>query len=451
MTSAQPANHHSRRPRKSLGENPADDRISLIGEIFEVEITSVAHGGHCVGRADGQVLFVRHTAPGELVRAQITSGTDQDRFLRADAVEVLRASPQRVPSRCALSGPGGCGGCDWQHLSLIGQRELKAAVITEQFKRLAGIEIAVTVQSVLGDNDGLGWRTRVRHSITPSGQLGLRAHRSHQVVPVPECAIAHPQVQQVERAAPNWPGARSVEVIAPGATGIPLVVVDGPGRQVIPPRAELAASVLRQTARGPQRVRGRSWVQEPVRTPEFSGTFQVSGSGFWQVHPGAAGVLVSAVLAAAQPRPGEQALDLYAGVGLFAAALAQEVGPQGAVLAVESHPQSVRDARKNLAEYDQVGITQARVADFLELSAERELTADIIVLDPPREGAGAQVVSGIAKLSPRVICYVACDPASLARDVKTFAAHGYVLAGLQAFDCFPMTAHVECVATLIKG
>ncbi|MGL5828139.1 MAG: TRAM domain-containing protein, partial [Angustibacter sp.] len=144
MSPVTPAHDRGRRSKASH-DTPAPASVSLIGQIHEVDITAVAHGGHCVGRADGRVLFVRHTAPGERVRARITSGTSTDRFLRADAVEVLRPSPERVASRCAVSGPGGCGGCDWQHLSLAGQRALKADVIAEQFRRLAGLDVAVEV------------------------------------------------------------------------------------------------------------------------------------------------------------------------------------------------------------------------------------------------------------------------------------------------------------------
>ncbi len=423
---------------------------SLVGQSFEVEITAVAHGGHCIARHEGQVLFVRHTAPGERVVAQITHGNKGDKFLRADAIEIVTASAERVERRCGISGPGGCGGCDWQHLSLAGQRKLKAQVIAEQLKRLAGLEWSGEVVQVPGDDDGLGWRTRVRHSVNGSGQLGLYAHRSHRIIAVAQCPIAHLSVQKVELQAPKWPGASSVEVIAPGDGGTPLVVVQSNGRPTVPPRAELAASVLRQSARGLERVRGRTWVSEPVAAPGFSRDFRVSGSGFWQVHPGAASVLVEAVLAGLDPQPGEQALDLYCGVGVFAAALAERVGEDGAVLAVESDPQSVRDARRNLHNLPQVGITVGRVEPVLAATAEADLRADLVVLDPPREGAGATVVAAIAAVQPRAISYVACDPAALARDLKTFAGLGYHLKQLQAFDCFPMTQHVECVATLTR-
>jgi tRNA/tmRNA/rRNA uracil-C5-methylase (TrmA/RlmC/RlmD family) len=461
-----------------------------VGDVVEVDVGAVAHGGHCVARFQGRVIFVRHTAPGERVRVRITQGGDGDRFLRGDAVEVLTASADRVPPRCPVSGPGGCGGCDWQHLSTPAQRRLKAQVVHEQLERLAGLDVTVLVEPVLvepvlvepvpgaadglgaadgpgtgdglGADDGLGWRTRVRHAVSPSGRLGFRAHRSHDVVEVDTCPIAHPGVRAVQLAAPSWPGAAAVEVVAP-AEGPPLVVVEPAGGDVsagaraggrtpaIPRRSVLDVSVALSGPQGLERLRGRTWVREQVALDGGPPRdFRVTGSAFWQVHPGAATVLVRAVLAALDPQPGEQALDLYAGVGLFAAALAGLVGDEGAVLAIESHPQAVRDARRNLHDLPRVGITAGRVDRVLATTLESGMTADLVVLDPPRDGAGRRVVEQIAALRPRAVAYVACDPASLARDVRTFGGLGYRLDGLRAFDCFPMTQHVECVARLVR-
>jgi tRNA/tmRNA/rRNA uracil-C5-methylase (TrmA/RlmC/RlmD family) len=176
--------------------------------------------------------------------------------------------------------------------------------------------------------------------------------------------------------------------------------------------------------------------------------WQVTGSGFWQVHPGAADALVSAVLDGLEPRRAERALDLYAGVGLFSAGLAAAVGPGGHVLAVESDEVAAVDATANLADLPHVAVLRERVDRVLAGPAVR--AADIVVLDPPRTGARRDVVAALAGLSPRAVAYVACDPAALARDVAFFAGHGYELASLRAFDLFPMTHHVECVAILAR-
>ena len=176
--------------------------------------------------------------------------------------------------------------------------------------------------------------------------------------------------------------------------------------------------------------------------------FRVSGAGFWQVHPGAAQVLLDAVLAATSPAPGERALDLYCGVGLFAAGLAERVGPTGAVVGVEGEARAVADARRNLHDLPWVRLQAGHVDAALGAGLG---AADLVVLDPPRTGAGRDVVERILALRPRVVAYVACDPAALARDVRTASELGYRLAALRAFDLFPMTQHVECVATLVPA
>lgn len=418
----------------------------------------MAHGGHCVARHEGRVLFVRHTLPGERVRARVTEGADGDRYLRADAIEVLLPAAGRVEPPCALAGPGKCGGCDWQHASPAAQRELLADVVREQLQRLAGLDVPVRVESVPGDVGGLGWRTRVQFAVDDEGALGLRRHRSHDVLAVASCPIAHPGVDASTVTAHTWAGARSVEVVVPSVDEPPLVLVEplldpvvGPGgarRRPRLPAVPASVSVL-AAGGGPERVTGRSWVREQVRVGGWQREFRVSGSSFWQVHPGAAATLVGAVLDALDPRDGDQVLDLFAGVGLFAAAIADRVAPRGAVLAVEGDERAVRDARRNLHDLPGVGITAGRVDRVLAAMLPSGLRADLVVLDPPRTGAGRTVVQQVCAIQPRAIAYVACDPAALARDVAYAARYGYRLADVRAFDMFPMTHHVECVATLV--
>jgi tRNA/tmRNA/rRNA uracil-C5-methylase (TrmA/RlmC/RlmD family) len=224
---------------------------------------------------------------------------------------------------------------------------------------------------------------------------------------------------------------------------------DGAPARVSVPPLSADASVALRGPEGLHRLRGRTWVEEQVAIDGVRRGFRVTGTGFWQVHPVAAAALVDAVLAAADPRPGERAADLYCGVGLFTAALALRVGPSGAVLGVESDDRAAADARRNLHDLPQVGLESGRVERVLPRLARSGgwTRADVVVLDPPRAGAGRAVLDAVLALRPRVVVYVACDPAALARDVATAAAGGYRLAGLRALDLFPMTGHVECVAT----
>lgn len=391
----------------------------------------------CVARHEGRVVFVRHALPGEHVRARVTEGTGGSRYWRADAIEVLEPSPDRVVAPCPYAVPGGCGGCDWQHAAPAAQRRLKATVVAEQLTRLAGLDWPVEVERVPGASDeGLGWRTRVSFAVGSDGRPGLHKHRSHEVVRIEDCLIAHPGVRELDLPGQPWPGASSVEAIA-ASTGDRAIMVESADPELAPRLPRFAPSV--SVVVDGERLRGRSYVRE-----EATGrVWRVSGGGFWQVHPGAAETLVGAVLEVLDPRPGDAAVDLYSGVGLFAGALAERVGPEGSVLAVEADERAVGDARRNLHDLPWVRLVSGRV-DQTELGDR----VDLVVLDPPRSGAGRAAVRRIAASRPRAIAYVACDPATLARDVATFAASGYVLSGLRAFDLFPMTHHVECVAAL---
>lgn len=421
---------------------------------IELEIGPVAHGGHCVARHEGRVVFVRHALPGERVLAEVTDGGDDASFWRADAVEVLEASPDRVEPPCPWAGPGRCGGCDWQHAALPAQRALKADVVREQLQRLGGVEVEVEVEPVPvpghDADDGLRWRTRVRYAVDRSARAGLRAHRSHRVVPVDVCRIATTEVAEVPVTSSRWPGVAAVEVAASGA-GERAVVVEAAGRRrpAVPDLPDGTSVVVSREGADPERVRGRTWLSEPVVLPDGDATFRVGAAGFWQVHPGAGAALASAVVEAADPQPGETALDLYAGVGLLTLPLAARVGPSGTVVSVESDARAVRDARRNLHEHPQVRIEQGRTERVLEGLVDELGSADVVVLDPPRSGAGRPVVDQVVALSPRVVVYVACDPSALGRDVRLLAERGYRLDGLRAFDLFPMTHHVECVARFV--
>jgi tRNA/tmRNA/rRNA uracil-C5-methylase (TrmA/RlmC/RlmD family) len=417
---------------------PADDTL------LDLDVGPVAHGGWCVARHDGKVVFVRHALPGERVRARVVDTTT--RFTRADAVEVLRASPDRVEPPCPYARPGRCGGCDWQHASLEAQRRLKAAVVEEQLRRVAGIACSVTVEElppVAGADPGLGWRTRVRFAVRADGVVGLRRHRSHEVEPVDRCPLAHPELARLGIERQRWPGVTEVEAAVSATTTDRVVAVSSRSAKRSPtvPRLDAPVRVVRGApVPGPhlpyvrEHAAGRRW--------------RVSATSFWQVHPAAAQTLADTVVAGLEPREGERVLDLYAGVGLFAGVLAGHVGPTGQVTAIEESPLAVRDARANLRDLPNVTVVAGRVEHVLDSDLDRDMAADLVVLDPPRSGAGPAVVRRVADLAGRRIAYVSCDPATLARDLRTFGELGWTLTDLRAFDAFPMTHHVEAVAIL---
>jgi tRNA/tmRNA/rRNA uracil-C5-methylase (TrmA/RlmC/RlmD family) len=406
------------------------DQRRVLEEAERVELTvdSVAPGGHCVARLDGQVVFVRHALPGERVIAEVTEV--HKGFVRADAVEILQASPDRVEPPCPYAKPGRCGGCDLQHVAPAAQLAWKATVVREQLTRLGGLSdaqvdaLGVTVEALPGGP--LGWRSRVRYAVDGADRAGLLKHRSHEVVPIDRCRIAHPAIQQLPVLTPtgaSWPDAEAVETVA--STG-----------------GDVTVAQVREGVATP--VQGPATVREVAAGREWT----LPASAFWQVHPAAADTLVTAVLELLDPRPGESAWDLYGGAGLFAAALGARVGDTGRVTLVEAAEQGVAAARENLADLPRVEVVAARVETAL---ARRRITGpvDTVVLDPPRAGAGAPVVRALAATRPRAIAYVACDPAAFARDVRTFTELGWRLAALRGFDMFPMTQHVELVGLLL--
>ena len=318
--------------------------------LLELTVSDVAHGGWCVAREPGgRVVFVRHALPGERVRARVTDTTA--RFARAEAVEILQASPDRAEPPCPHARPDGCGGCDWQHATPEAQRRLKAEVVRQQLRRIAGLDREVTVEPLAGDSGGLGWRTRVRFSVGPGGVAGLLKHRSHEVVEIGACPIAHPLVNETGVTGQRWPHVSSLEIaVAPGPGERAAIVTPAAGRRQATgggPRAAApetpagqAAAMLAgradtvlTTGRGGKltAARGRGYLHQRAA----GRTWRVGAGTFWQVHPGAADTLTAAVLAALRPAPGDVALDLFCGAGLFAGVLAEAVGPGGTVIGVD--------------------------------------------------------------------------------------------------------------------
>jgi tRNA/tmRNA/rRNA uracil-C5-methylase (TrmA/RlmC/RlmD family) len=415
------------------------------GRRLVVDVTAVAHGGHCVARFDGRVLFVRHTLPGERVEVLVTEDHGGS-FARADAVRVLTPAPARVEAPCRYAGPGGCGGCDFQHVTLSGQLELKASVVAEQLSRLAGLERQIEVRSL--PPAPLGWRRRIRFAVTPDARLGLRVHRSHRVVPVDACLIGAPGVGDSELLAQTWTGQSEVELAVDDHGDVAVLGIGTVARQVHRPRPDRRDKRRRQATAPVRQLAGPARLSYTVAGRDFD----VSPGSFWQTHPGAAAAFTAAVSAAAQLRPGERALDLYAGAGMFTAQLAAEAGPSGAVIGLEGDRAAVADASANLSDYAWATVTHASVLPATVAAAAESLHGvDVVVLDPPRTGAGRTLMAGLMELRPRVIVYVACDPAALARDVRFALDAGWQLDELSAFDTFPMTHHVECVAALRPG
>ncbi len=383
-----------------------------VGDRITVTVGGIAHGGHCVARHDGRVIFLRYAIPGEEVIAEITDVTSK--FARGLAIEILKASPDRVSAPCNLARPGGCGGCDFQHIEISAQRKLKSQIVKEQFSRVAKMEVDVEVIGVDPAN-GLGWRTRMDFTVNPERKVALYGARSHNLIPISKCLIADERMDLDSINQTKLPVGAKVEV-AISQTGKQFVAIEG--------------------------RENFDLIDEQVLNKNFS----ISPTSFWQSHIQAPEVLTNSVLGYLGVRAGDHVFDLYGGVGLFTAALATQVTDTGRVTLIELDAGAIIDAKRIFAENQIVEIVEGKV----ERSLSKFKRADLILLDPPRSGAGKDVVNAMAKLEPRAIVYVSCDPASLARDATYLDELGYKLDGIQSFDLFPMTQHIECVARFLK-
>ena len=385
------------------------------GDLLQVTIEKVAHGGHFIARHDGAVIFVRHAIPGENCTIQITSTGSS--FNRADVVSVETASEFRVDAPCSFAHRNGCGGCDFQHISVAHQRSLKSDVITEQFARIAKIDLRIEVEEV---DESIRWRTRAIATTDRNGKLGFYKSRSHSIAPVKDCIICVEAMNFGEVAGRDLKGDVRVEISASNSGERSIALA--------PTRGEEKARLTEGPAILHENVLGK--------------TLEVSQESFWQSHKRAPEILTQVVLDFATLKTGDHVLDLYGGVGLFSAAIVDVVGSTGHVDLIEGSKVATADAARNFNSYSNITIATGDVVKLLP----RITAADVVVLDPPRDGAGKEAVAHIARLAPRAIVYVACDPAALARDTAYLADHSYSLVKVRAFDLFPMTHHIECVA-----
>ncbi|WP_167044801.1 TRAM domain-containing protein [Salinibacterium sp. ZJ454] len=404
-----------------------------IGRDVELEVTNIAHGGISVARHEGRVVFVADAIPGERVRARI-SDDNKKSFWRADTVEVLEASPHRrahIWSAASVerAPENRAGGAEFGHITLEHQRELKRQVLVDSLQRMAKVESDVAVEALPGPADGTGWRTRLRLHVDDSGRPGPYAARSHRVITVDDLPLATSALAEVAPLGDRFPGVESIDVLAPSTGGARLRIGDQ------------AKSVITETVGDRQ--------------------FQLFDSGFWQVHRHAAGTLTDAVQRAIDDTlfdPKAANLDLYGGVGLLAAAIGDKYGHGVRITSVESDADATDHAAENLSDWVGAQAVTARVERWVrELAAsagheERaRLHAATIVLDPPRSGAGREVVDSLVDLQPAQLVYVACDPVAFARDVNLFHERGYELSELRALDMFPNTHHVEAIGTLRRA
>ncbi|WP_024796855.1 class I SAM-dependent RNA methyltransferase [Tomitella biformata] len=419
--------------------------LDWTGRVLELEVDKVGHGGIFVARSEGRVVFVRHTLPGERIRAVVTEDRGGS-FCRADTVEVLEASPDRISPLCPVSGPQGAGCCDFSHVRPEAQRRLKEDVLAEQLERIAKLPQRVAVEALPGAETA-GWRTRVRLAVDKAGRPGYRRYRSNEVIADLRCPQVAPGVLD------------GLDDTVWAADSELLVVRDDDGKRHIVEIDAPAAPKKAHRDKGRRGAHARRTAKSAPRVERIAeGTgitvqrvdgqlWHLAATDFWQAHHQAPAAYSALVSEWASLQPGESAWDLYGGVGVFAAHLAGQVGETGHVDVVESAAQSVIDGKLSLAELPQVYFHTGRVERLIpDLLAEPALA----LLDPPRAGAGKEVIAALAAREVPRIIHIGCDPASFARDLSLYAEHGYTVAELRAFDAFPMTHHLESFALLTR-
>jgi 23S rRNA (uracil1939-C5)-methyltransferase len=410
-----------------------DDTAAM--STFELDLEIMAHGGAAMGRYEGRVIFVPYAIPGERVRARITE--DKERFAHAEPVEILDPSPDREEPSCPHFGVGLCGGCQWQHITYPAQLAFKQAVMADQLQRVGKIQ-EPPVQPPLPGPSPWGYRCHMTFTASEEGWLGFWSANRESLIPIEMCHILDPDLMtlfaQLDLDAPEITRVRFQIGSDPDDVMLVLETEDD-----LPPEITLdfPASVnFLLSDNEPVNLIGKSHVSYDI----LGRSFRVTAGGFFQANPPVAEMLVHEVLDRIDLRGDETALDLYGGVGLFSAFLAERAG---LVISVESYPPAATDAEVNLADFDNVDIIEGSVEDVLP---DLDGPIDVAVVDPPRTGLDVKVVDELERLGPPTLVYVSCDPATLARDSARLIRKGYRLLDVQPVDMFPQTFHIEAVA-----
>ncbi|MFN8474814.1 MAG: class I SAM-dependent RNA methyltransferase [Anaerolineae bacterium] len=420
-------------------------------DTITVQLTAMAHGGAALGRAADKTIFVPYALPGERVEARIVE--DHGRWANAELARILTPSPDRVAPPCPHFGSGdpdvrgapdpdptlakGCGGCQWQHIDYAAQLRLKQAIVKDQFARVGKLP-DVEVRRTIGMDEPWFYRNHVQMRLAEDGRLGFRALREHTVVPIEQCYIMAPDVRSLWQSLEmDFPELRQAILRADMGVDDRLVLLTTDFDELPELEVDFPVSINLELRDGQVvNLVGAPWLMAHIAGRDY----RVSAEAFFQVNTAMAETLVRLVREALRPRADYTLLDLYAGVGLFGLALADEAGE---VVAVEESPAAVADWRVNAADLDNVSLYEGRVEDILP---RLNRAFDLAVLDPPRAGVERRALDALAGMQPRRIAYVSCDPATLARDARGLVERGYRIQYVQPVDMFPQTWHIECVA-----
>ena len=385
-----------------------------IGDIITLNVGNIANGGHFIGRHNDQIVFVRHSLTGERANVKITAVNSK--FAFGDAIEILKKSKDRVNAPCKYAHPEGCGGCDFQHIDPIAQLNLKKIVIQDQFKRIAKIEINPEIISE-DSLKGLNWRTRLNLAISENKKLGLHAHKSNKIIEIDECLIAVEGINKSEIFNKKWENEDNIKISYSSDDDMNI--------------SQLGKNIS-----------GSDKLNEVVDDNKY----YISPKSFWQSHKNAPHFILEQVLKFANIKEGERVCDLYGGVGLFTLPISKILGVNGEVHLIETNRTCIADANEMFADTKNIFIHNGTVEQ--KLGSIKKINT--IILDPPRNGVSKQVINQMIEKKPQTIIYVSCNPSTLARDAKILVDNNYTLTNIVGLDLFPMTHHIECVASFTK-
>lgn len=385
-----------------------------VGDIITLDIGTIANGGHFIARHNDQIIFVRHSITGEKANVKITAVNSK--FAFGDAVEILKKSKDRVNAPCKYAHPEGCGGCDFQHIDLKTQLNLKKIVIQDQFKRIAKIDINPDLISADSES-GLNWRSRLNLGISENKKLGLHSHKSNKIIEIDECLIALKEINNLDVFNKHWENNDNIKISCSSENDINISHLG-------------------------KKISGSDKLKEVVKDNKFN----ISPQSFWQSHKNAPGIILEQVLKFANIKKGERVCDLYGGVGLFTLPISKIIGENGEVHLIETNRTCIDDANEMFADLKNIFTHHGTVEQ--KLGSVKKI--DTIILDPPRNGISKQVINQMIEKKPHTIVYVSCNPSTLARDTKILLNNKYALTNVVGLDLFPMTHHVECVASFSK-
>lgn len=405
-------------------------------EIFTIKMEKQVYGGDCLGRLpDGRAVFVPFVLPGEVVRVELVE--EKKRYAHARPVEILQSLPERISPLCIHFGI--CGGCQYQHIDYTKQLALKEDLLRDQFQRIAHIENP-PIQPIVPSPDPWHYRNHIQFHLSQKGELGfVHADGKHLLI-IEECHLPQAGINE------TWPqldlggqsGVYRLGIRQDSYDDIMLIIE---GEEAQPPEfsVDTSISAVYTPAEAPLTLLAGD---DHLTFTVFDRPFQVSARSFFQVNLGVAEKMVTHLLANLHLTEHTYAVELYAGVGLFSAFLAEKVGH---LTAVESSGSACYDFAVNLDEFENVSLYEAPAEAVLP---SLETPVDLLVMDPPRAGLAPAVHDALAELQPAQIAYISCDPATLARDVKRILGNGYRLESITPFDMFPHTAHVETMTVL---